>query len=107
MEPPKVEDKNRQVNSTQSILFQSNLLWEYSPEIIYCQQLNQISNMIANEFDKQPLDSKESFLSSMVLNLQKKDYSSSFFTFLPQFDTLRMMMAGYYPVNFIESLKKS
>ena len=61
--------------------------------------------MIANEFDKQPLDSKESFLSSMVLNLQKKDYLSSFFTFLPQFDTLRMMMAGYYPVNFIESLK--
>ena len=52
MEPPKVEDKNRQVNSTQSILFQTNLLWEYSPEIIYCQQLNQISNMIANEFDK-------------------------------------------------------
>ena len=52
MEPPKVEDKNREVNSTQSILFQSNLLWEYSPEIIYSQQLHQISNMIANKFDK-------------------------------------------------------
>ena len=88
--------------------FDVNILFEkprYSPDIIYCQQLNQISNVIANEFDKHSVDSKESFLSFMVLKLQKKDYSSSFFTFLPQFDTLRMIMTGYYPVNFIESLK--
>ena len=88
--------------------FNVNILFDkprYSPEIIYCQKLHQISNIIANEFDQQPIDSKESFLSFMVLNLQKKGYSSSFFTFLPQFDTLRMIMTGYYPVNFIESLK--
>ena len=29
VEPPKVEDKNRQVISTQSILFQTNLLWKW------------------------------------------------------------------------------
>ena len=31
IEPSKVEDKNRQVNSTQSILFQTNLLWHHNP----------------------------------------------------------------------------
>lgn len=76
-----------------------------SSKIIYCQQLHQISNDIANEFDKQSNETKESFLHFLLSNLQRKDYHRHFFGFILQLDTMKILTSGYYLTNTIESIK--
>ena len=76
-----------------------------SSETIYFQQLDQISNDIANEFDKQSHNTKESFLHFILSNLQKKEYNRHLFGFIFDLDTIKIIMSGYYPINAIESIK--
>ena len=92
---------NRKSNYDMNIFFEKTK----SSEFIHYEKLNQLSMIIAKEYDKQPQNTKESYLYFILSNLNRKDYNYPLFGFLYKFETIKLLQLGYYPINLTESLK--